>query len=83
MLAVRLQELFGLLDTPRIAGGRCPVLLHLLSPGYKPMQITQDLRSFWSSAYFEIRKDLRTRYPKHKWPDDPLTAVPKAKGRRR
>jgi ATP-dependent helicase HrpB len=83
ILAVRLQELFGLLDTPRIAAGRVPLLLHLLSPGYKPIQITQDLRSFWSAAYFEVRKDLRTRYPKHKWPDDPLTAVPEAKGRPR
>jgi ATP-dependent helicase HrpB len=83
VLAVRLQELFGLLDTPRIAGGRVPVLLHLLSPGYKPMQITSDLRSFWSSAYFEVRKDLRTRYPRHKWPEDPLTEAPEAKGRPR
>jgi ATP-dependent helicase HrpB len=83
VLAVRLQELFGLLDTPRIAAGRVPVLLHLLSPGFKPMQITSDLRSFWSSAYFEVRKDLRVRYPKHKWPEDPLTATPEAKGRRR
>ncbi len=83
ILAVRLQELFGLLDTPRIAAGRVPVVLHLLSPGYKPIQITSDLRSFWSSAYFEVRKDLRTRYPKHKWPEDPLTATPEAKGRRR
>lgn len=83
VLAVRLQEVFGLLDTPRIAGGRVRVLLHLLSPGFKPMQITSDLRSFWSSAYFEVRKDLRTRYPKHKWPEDPLTAAPEAKGRRR
>jgi ATP-dependent helicase HrpB len=82
ILAVRLQELFGLLDTPRIAAGRVPVLLHLLSPGYKPMQITSDLRSFWSSAYFEVRKDLRVKYPKHKWPDDPLSALPEAKGRR-
>jgi ATP-dependent helicase HrpB len=83
ILAVRLQELFGLLDTPTIAAGRVPLLLHLLSPGYKPIQITQDLRSFWSNAYFEVRKDLRTRYPKHKWPEDPLTAVPEAKGRPR
>jgi ATP-dependent helicase HrpB len=83
VLAVRLQELFGLLDTPRIANGRVPVLLHLLSPGFKPMQITSDLRSFWSNAYFEVRKDLRTRYPKHKWPEDPLSATPEAKGRRR
>ncbi len=83
ILAVRLQEIFGLLDTPRLAAGRVPVLLHLLSPGFKPMQITSDLRSFWSGAYFEIRKDLRIRYPKHKWPENPLTALPEAKGRRR
>jgi ATP-dependent helicase HrpB len=80
---VRLQELFGLLDTPRVAAGRVPVLLHLLSPGFKPMQVTSDLRSFWSNAYFEVRKDLRVRYPKHKWPEDPLHATPEAKGRRR
>jgi ATP-dependent helicase HrpB len=83
ILAVRLQELFGLLDTPRIANGRVPILLHLLSPGYKPMQITSDLRSFWKTAYFEVRKDLRAQYPKHKWPEDPLTATPEAKGRPR
>jgi ATP-dependent helicase HrpB len=82
-LAVRLQELFGLLDTPRLANGRVPILLHLLSPGFKPIQITADLRSFWSSAYFEVRKDLRVRYPKHKWPENPLTAQPEAKGRRK
>ena len=83
VLAVRLQELFGMTDTPRIAGGRVAVLLHLLSPGYKPVQITHDLRSFWKSAYFEVRKDLRVRYPKHAWPEDPLTAAPVSKGRPR
>ena len=83
VLAVRLQELFGWLETPRIVGGRVALLLHLLSPGYKPMQITQDLKSFWGGAYFEVRKDLRVRYPKHKWPEDPLTAAPEAKGRAR
>ena len=82
ILAVRLQELFGLMDTPRIAGGRVPVLLHLLGPNYRPVQITDDLRSFWTTAYFQVRKDLRTRYPKHSWPDDPLTARPVAKGSR-
>ena len=81
VLAVRLQELFGWTDTPRIAGGRVGVVLHLLGPNYRPVQITEDLRSFWSSAYFQVRKDLRTRYPKHSWPDDPLTAAPVAKGR--
>jgi ATP-dependent helicase HrpB len=83
VLAVRLQELFGWTDTPRIAGGRMGLVLHLLGPNYRPVQITNDLRSFWSKAYFEVRKDLRTRYPKHSWPEDPLTAKPEAKGRRR
>lgn len=81
VLAVRLQELFGWADTPRIAGGRVPVLLHLLGPNYRPVQITDDLRSFWSSTYFQVRKDLRVRYPKHSWPEDPLSAKPQAKGR--
>jgi ATP-dependent helicase HrpB len=83
ILAVRLQEIFGWTDTPRIAGGRVPVLLHLLGPNYRPVQITDDLRSFWSGTYFQVRKDLRVRYPKHSWPEDPLTATPEAKGRRR
>lgn len=76
VLAVRLQEVFGLLETPRIAGGRQPVLLHLLSPAHRPVQVTQDLASFWRNAYFEVRKDLRGRYPKHHWPEDPLSAQP-------
>jgi ATP-dependent helicase HrpB len=83
ILAVRLQELFGLADTPRLAGGRVPVLLHLLAPNYRPVQITTDLKSFWSDAYFHVRKDLRAQYPKHSWPEDPLTAPPQAKGSRR
>ena len=74
VLRVRLQECFGLLDTPRVDGGRVPVLMELLSPGYKPVQLTSDLRSFWSGTYFEVRKELRRRYPKHSWPDDPLAA---------
>jgi ATP-dependent helicase HrpB len=81
VLPVRLQELFGQLDTPRIAAGRVPVVLHLLSPGYKPVQVTTDLRSFWTNTYDQVRKDLRARYPKHSWPDDPFTAAPVAKGR--
>lgn len=76
VLRVRLQECFGLLDTPRVDGGRLPVLMELLSPGFKPVQLTSDLRSFWSGTYFEVRKELRRRYPKHSWPDDPLAAVP-------
>ncbi|WP_135228525.1 ATP-dependent helicase HrpB [Deinococcus fonticola] len=76
ILAVKLQELFGLADTPTVNGGRTPVLLHLLSPAGRPVQVTQDLRSFWNSSYFEVRRDLRGRYPKHPWPDDPWTHEP-------
>ncbi|MGN6521431.1 MAG: ATP-dependent helicase HrpB [Dokdonella sp.] len=76
VLAVKLQELFGLADTPRIGGGRVPLTLHLLSPGGKPVQVTQDLRSFWERTYPEVKKELKGRYPKHPWPDDPWTAVP-------
>jgi ATP-dependent helicase HrpB len=83
VLAVRLQELFGMTETPRIAGGRVPVRVHLLGPNYRPVQITDDLRSFWKTTYFQVRKDLRVRYPKHSWPEDPLTAKPEAKGGRR
>ena len=83
VMAVRLQEMFGLTDTPRVAAGRVPVLLHLLGPNYRPVQVTDDLRSFWSGTYFQVRKDLRTRYPKHAWPEDPLTAPPEARGGRR
>ncbi|PAA22924.1 ATP-dependent helicase HrpB [Pseudomonas fragi] len=74
ILAVRLQELFGLADTPRIAGGRQVVKLHLLSPARRPVQVTQDLANFWRSTYAEVKKDLKGRYPKHYWPDDPLVA---------
>ncbi len=74
VLRVRLQECFGLVDTPRVDGA--PVLMELLSPGYKPVQLTKDLRSFWSGTYFEVRKELRRRYPKHAWPEDPLEAAP-------
>jgi ATP-dependent helicase HrpB len=73
-MAVRLQEVFGLTDTPCINEGKNKIILHLLSPGYKPVQITQDLKSFWSKTYFEVRKDLLSRYPRHHWPDNPLTA---------
>ena len=74
ILAVKLQELFGLADTPAVNAGRTPVLLHLLSPARRPVQVTQDLRSFWQKGYFEARKDLRGQYPRHPWPDDPWTA---------
>ncbi|ADY25997.1 ATP-dependent helicase HrpB [Deinococcus proteolyticus MRP] len=82
VLAVKLQELFGLEDTPTVNRGRTAVLLHLLSPARRPVQVTQDLRSFWASGYFEVRKDLRGRYPKHPWPDDPAAHVPTAKTKR-
>ena len=74
VLAVRLQEMFGLKDTPRIAGGRVALLLHLLSPARRPVQVTQDLAGFWANSYFDVKKDLKGRYPKHYWPDDPLQA---------
>ena len=83
ILAVRLQELFGCRDTPRVAGGKVPVMLHLLSPAKRPVQVTKDLASFWKSAYVEVKKELRGRYPKHHWPDDPLAALPTAKTKRR
>ncbi len=83
VLAVRLQELFGQPTTPTIANGRVGVLLHLLGPNYRCEQITRDLASFWANTYPNVRKDLRGRYPKHSWPDDPLTAVPVARGRKR
>ena len=76
VLAVKLQELFGLADTPRIANGRVALTLHLLSPGGRPIQVTQDLKSFWERTYPEVRKELKGRYPKHPWPDDPWTATP-------
>jgi len=75
-LAVRLQELFGLQQTPTIAKGKLPVTMHLLSPAQRPVQVTQDLASFWRETYFEVKKELKVRYPKHYWPDDPLAAVP-------
>ncbi len=74
VLAVRLQEVFGLAETPRLGRGRVPVTMHLLSPAHRPVQVTRDLASFWRSGYFEVRKDLKGRYPRHHWPDDPLTA---------
>ena len=83
VLAVRLQELFGLAVTPSVAGGRQCLKLHLLSPGRKPVQVTQDLASFWANTYLEVKKDLKGRYPKHYWPDDPLIAEPTARAKPR
>ncbi|MFZ5625044.1 MAG: ATP-dependent helicase HrpB [Gemmatimonadota bacterium] len=74
VLPVRLQEVFGWMETPRIGGGKVPLTLHLLSPAYRPVQVTRDLAGFWRGTYFEVRKDLRGRYPKHHWPEDPSNA---------
>ena len=74
VLAVRIQELFGWSETPRIARGRAAVLLHLLAPNMRPQQVTDDLRSFWNTGYQVVRKELRRRYPKHAWPEDPWSA---------
>ncbi|WP_374248529.1 ATP-dependent helicase HrpB [Thermomonas sp.] len=83
VLAVKLQELFGLAQTPRIADGRVPLLLHLLSPGGKPLQVTADLHNFWANTYAEVKKEMKGRYPRHPWPDDPwnATATHRAKPR--
>ncbi|HLS82882.1 MAG TPA: ATP-dependent helicase HrpB [Steroidobacter sp.] len=81
--AVRLQEMFGLQRTPMVGDGRTPVILHLLSPAHRPVQVTQDLASFWARAYADVKKELKGRYPKHHWPDDPLTAIPTARAKRR
>ena len=83
LLAVRIQELFGLQETPRVAGGRVPVLLHLLGPNYRPQQVTADLASFWQNGYPEVKKELRRRYPKHAWPDDPIATQATRSGLKR
>ena len=81
VIAVRLQEVFGMTDTPTVNKGNIKTLLHLLSPGYKPVQVTTDLKSFWNNTYHEVKKELQRRYPKHAWPDDPWSADAVAKGR--
>ncbi|TNE50649.1 MAG: ATP-dependent helicase HrpB [Deltaproteobacteria bacterium] len=83
ILPVRIQEMFGLQETPRIAGGRVPVLLHLLAPNMRPQQVTQDLANFWRETYQDVRKELRQRYPKHAWPEDPTAASPERRPQRR
>jgi ATP-dependent helicase HrpB len=82
VLAVRLQEMFGCTDTPCVADGRVPLILHLLSPAQRPVQVTQDLGGFWQRSYQDVRKELRGRYPKHHWPEDPMSAVPTAKAKK-
>jgi ATP-dependent helicase HrpB len=76
VLAVKLQELFGLTETPRILNGQVGIVFHLLSPASRPLAVTQDLRSFWQTTYQEIRTQMRARYPRHFWPEDPLKAKP-------
>jgi ATP-dependent helicase HrpB len=83
VLAVRIQELFGLRETPRVARGRVAVLLHLLAPSMRPQQVTDDLASFWNNVYPKIRKELSRRYPKHAWPEEPITASPQRGPKRR
>ena len=75
MMEVRIQEIFGWKEAPRVAAGRVPIQLHLLGPNYRPQQITEDLANFWNVTYVQIRKELRRRYPKHHWPDDPHAAT--------
>lgn len=81
VIAVRLQEVFGLSDTPTVNSGKIKTVLHLLSPGYKPVQVTSDLKSFWNNMYHEVKKEMQRRYPKHSWPDNPWEAKAVAKGR--
>lgn len=83
VLAARIQQLFGLQATPRVANGKVAVLMHLLAPNQRPAQVTQDLASFWANTWPQVRKELRGRYPKHAWPEDPLTAQPESRPRRR
>lgn len=83
VLAVRLQEMFGLADTPRIAAGRVALTLHLLSPAQRPIQVTRDLAGFWRGGYLDVRREMRGRYPKHHWPEEPLRATPTSRAKRR
>ncbi len=81
--SAKLQELFGLAETPRIGPGKIPITFALLAPNGRPVQVTQDLKNFWNTTYFEVRKELRARYPRHPWPDDPWTATPTHRTKRR
>jgi ATP-dependent helicase HrpB len=81
--AVKLQELFGLAESPRLGPGRHPITFELLAPNGRPVQTTRDLKSFWNTTYQEVRKELRGRYPRHPWPEDPWTAPPTARAKPR
>ena len=83
ILAVRIQQMFGCKETPTVAGGKMGVLIHLLSPAQRPIQITSDLAAFWRTTYKEVKKELAGRYPKHYWPEDPLAARPTDRAKRR
>jgi len=83
VLAVKLQEMFGCEQSPAVVAGKVPLLIHLLSPAGKPLQITQDLSGFWRSSYHDVKKDMKGRYPKHPWPDDPLVAIATRKTKNR
>ncbi len=83
VLAVKLQEMFGCEQSPAVIAGKVPLLIHLLSPAGKPLQITQDLAGFWRSSYHEVKKEMKGRYPKHPWPDDPLLAIATRKTKNR
>jgi ATP-dependent helicase HrpB len=83
VLAVKLQEMFGCEETPTVAGGRVALLVHLLSPARRPLQVTRDLASFWRNGYQEVKREMKGRYPKHPWPDDPLQATATAYTKRR
>ena len=83
VLAIRVQELFGLKLHPAIAKGRLPLMLHLLSPGHRPIQITKDLPGFWRGSWADVKSEMKGRYPKHPWPDDPANALPTARAKPR
>jgi ATP-dependent helicase HrpB len=83
VLSIRVQELFGLKTHPSIGGGRLPLLLELISPGHKPMQMTRDLPGFWAGSWKDVRADMRGRYPKHPWPEDPANAPPTTRAKPR
>jgi ATP-dependent helicase HrpB len=83
ILAVRLQEMFGTTDTPTVMNGKIKLMLHLLSPAHRPMQVTQDLANFWATTYDEVKKELRGKYKKHYWPDNPLEAQATSRTKKR